>query len=610
MPCKILIQNREEVCALPFEYVTNWPLVASVALVMGVFASIVFLSNRGSLNEFKSRQVGDGQHGTARWATKKEIKKEYLAVPFLPDQWRKGKKRPKKQGLVVGSTLSHLPNRPKTTALVDAGDVHCLMIGASGVGKTAHYLYPNLEYACASGISFLTTDTKGDVYRNYGTIARKYYGYDVSVIDLRNPTRSDGANMLHLISKYADLYHNDPKNLRARAKMEKYAKICAKTIIQAGGESNYGQNAYFYDAAEGLLASVMMLIAEFCPPQERHIVSVFKLLQDLLAPSRVKGKNQFQMLMERLPPEHKARWMAGAALNTGEQAMLSVLSTAMSRLNAFLDSELEQLLCFDSAIDAEQFCKKKSALFIVMPEEDPTAYFLVSLIIQQLYRELMTVADEHGGKLPRRVVFFADEFGTLPKLEGAEMLFSAARSRRLSIVAVVQGLIQLDKNYGKEGAQVIRDNCQLTIFGGFAPGSETAETLSKDLGNQTVLSGSINKGKDYPSQTYQMMSRPLMTPDELKSMSKGSFITMKTGMHPMRTKFQLFLKWGISFDDAYVLPEHSERKVAYADRAKLEKAIRAKYPRNEVLEQASPKSNRAQGQIVSQAVENREIRTN
>jgi len=595
---------------LPFEYVTNWPLVASVALVMGVFASIVFLSNRGSLNEFKSRQVGDGQHGTARWATKKEIKKEYLAVPFLPDQWRKGKKRPKKQGLVVGSTLSHLPNRPKTTALVDAGDVHCLMIGASGVGKTAHYLYPNLEYACASGISFLTTDTKGDVYRNYGTIAKKYYGYDVSVIDLRNPTRSDGANMLHLISKYADLYHNDPKNLRARAKMEKYAKICAKTIIQAGGESNYGQNAYFYDAAEGLLASVMMLIAEFCPPQERHIVSVFKLLQDLLAPSRVKGKNQFQMLMERLPPEHKARWMAGAALNTGEQAMLSVLSTAMSRLNAFLDSELEQLLCFDSAIDAEQFCKKKSALFIVMPEEDPTAYFLVSLIIQQLYRELMTVADEHGGKLPRRVVFFADEFGTLPKLEGAEMLFSAARSRRLSIVAVVQGLIQLDKNYGKEGAQVIRDNCQLTIFGGFAPGSETAETLSKDLGNQTVLSGSINKGKDYPSQTYQMMSRPLMTPDELKSMSKGSFITMKTGMHPMRTKFQLFLKWGISFDDAYVLPEHSERKVAYADRAKLEKAIRAKYPRNEVLEQASPKSNRAQGQIVSQAVENREIRTN
>jgi len=85
-----------------------------------------------------------------------------------------------------------------------------------------------------------------------------------------------------------------------------------------------------------------MLVVEFCPPEKRHIISVFKLLQDLLAPAKTKGKNQFQTLMELLPEEHKAKWMAGAALNTGEQAMLSVISTAMSRLNTFLDSELEQ----------------------------------------------------------------------------------------------------------------------------------------------------------------------------------------------------------------------------------------------------------------------------
>ena len=90
-----------------------------------------------------------------------------------------------------------------------------------------------------------------------------------------------------------------------------------------------------------------------------------------------------------------------------------------------------------------------------------------------------------------------------------------------------------------------------------------------------------------------------MTPDELKSMPRGSFITMKTGMHPMKTKFQLFLKWGISFEDPYVLPEHSERDVTYADRAKLEKDIREKYPKNQVLEQTSSKSSRPQGQIVA-----------
>ena len=84
-----------------------------------------------------------------------------------------------------------------TVGLVDTGDVHCMMIGAAGVGKTAYWLYPNIEYACASGMSFLSTDTKGDVMRNYGNIA-KDYGYKVSVIDLRNPTRSNGNNILYV----------------------------------------------------------------------------------------------------------------------------------------------------------------------------------------------------------------------------------------------------------------------------------------------------------------------------------------------------------------------------------------------------------------------------
>ena len=575
-----------------FDFSTLPYILLTAAVIVAVFAVLPFLAKQGSLDSFKSRPVGDGQHGTARWATPKEIHDAYLPVPFLPQQWRQNRQLPEKQGLVVGSQV----RGKKTTALVDPSDVHCLMIGASGVGKTAHYLYPNLEYACASGVSFLVTDTKGDVYRNYGTIAKECYGYQVSVIDLRNPTRSDGANMLHLVSKYAKRVQENPKDLRARAKMEKYAKICAKTIIQMDGEQNYGQNAYFYDAAEGLLTSLILLVTEFFPQEKQHIVSVFKLLQDLLAPSKVKGKSQFQLLMQLLPDDHKARWLAGAALNSGEQAMLSVLSTAMSRLNTFLDSELEQVLCFDSAIDAEKFCTGKQALFIVMPEEDPTSYFLVSLIIQQLYRELMTVADEHGGRLPNRVIFFADEFGTIPKLEGAEMLFSTARSRGLTIVAIVQGLIQLDKNYGKEGAQIIRDNCQLTIFGGFAPGSETADTLSRDLGEQTVLSGSVSKGKDSNSRSMQMMGRRLMTPDELKSMPKGTFITMKTGMHPMMTQFQLFLKWGISFGKPYTLPEHAARKVEYAGRVELVDAILKRYGDTEADNIPSDESRTAEEQ--------------
>ena len=158
-----------------------------------------------------------------------------------------------------------------------------------------------------------------------------------------------------------DEYLKDNRNLAAKAKAEKYAKITAKTIICSDGASasSYGQNAFFYDAAEGLLASVILLISEYCEPEKRHIISVFKLIQDLLAPSPVKNRSLFQLLMDKLPPTHKAKWFAGAALNSADQAMASVLSTAMSRLNAFLDSEMEQILCFDSSLDTETFCKEK-----------------------------------------------------------------------------------------------------------------------------------------------------------------------------------------------------------------------------------------------------------
>lgn len=557
-----------------------------IGLCGGMLLLIWFATSRsgsGSLN-IKSKIVGDGQHGTARWASPKEISQTYSRVLFKVPEWRKGKDLPKVQGLILGSTGP----KNKVTALVDSDDVHCLMIGASGVGKTAFFLYPNLEFSCASGMSFLALDTKGDLARNYGTIATKCYGYQVAVIDLRNPTKSDGNNFLALVNQYMDISVKDPENIAAKAKAEKYAKILAKTIISPDGDSsNRGQNAFFYDAAEGLLTSVILLLAEFLPPKEideevrerRHIVSVFKLVQDLLEPAAGadKGKSQFQVLMSKLPSEHKARWFAGAALNTSEQAMASVLSTVLSRLNSFLDSELEQVLCFESCITAESFDSKKSAVFLILPEEDPSKNFMAGLMIQQLSRELFAVADENGGKLPNRVVFFCDELGTMPPFDILP-LFSAGRSRKLTLVPIIQSLAQLEKNYGKEGAEILTDNCQDTIFGGFAPNSQTAEVLSKALGNQTVQSGYISKAKDGVNQSLQMVSRPLMSSDELKAIPKGSFIVMKTGTNPMRTRLRLFLDWGITFGEPYQTPDHGQRRVYYADRRELEEAIRKKYP--------------------------------
>ena len=562
-------------------------LILIATVMFCVLGGITLLAHIYNLNNIKSKTVGDGQHGTARFSTKAELRRIYKQVPFAPEKWRRKAQKNSLPELPQGIIVGCLNKGGETIAMVDDADVHCMMVGAAGCGKTAYWLYPNLEYACASGMSFLTTDTKGDLYRNYGKIAKDCYGYNVAVIDLRNPTKSDGNNLLHLVGKYMDLHKTVPGDVAYRAKAEKYAKIISKTLIYGDGDASaYGQNAFFYDAAEGLLASVILLLAEFGDKNERHIVSVFKLIQDLLAKyqpdPKAKPKMYFSKLMDKLPSEHKAKWLAGAALNSSDQSMLSVMSTALSRLNSFLDTEMEQMLCFGTAVDAEKFCNEKSAIFIVLPEEDTSKYFMVSLLIQQLYREILVIADENGGKLKNRVMFYCDEFGTFPKIEGAESMFSAGRSRKISIVAIIQSFAQLEQNYGKQGMEIITDNTQLTVFGGFAPNSQSAEVLSKALGEQTVLSGSISNGRD-KSQSLQMIGRPLMTVDELKSMPKGQFIVMKTGTHPMISKLKLFFKWGIKFEEEYCLPDKTARQVCYKNRDELIRDVEVKYPQKKAV---------------------------
>ena len=154
------------------------------------------------------------------------------------------------------------------------------------------------------------------------------------------------------------------------------------------------------------------------------------------------------------------------------------------------------------------------------------------------------------------------------------------RGNLLARCGVGEKLEMISKTYlslCKEGSEIIQDNVQDTIFGGFAPNSQTADVLSKALGSYTVQSGYISRSKGEDSRTLQMGERPLMTPDELKSIPKGEFVVMKTGSHPMKTRLRLFLDWGITFGEPYQTPEHGQRKVYYAGRQELEEAIKQKF---------------------------------
>lgn len=257
--------------------------------------------------------------------------------------------------------------------------------------------------------------------------------------------------------------------------------------------------------------------------------------------------------------------------------------TFMSRMLSFIDSELEQILCFDSDVDAEQFCRDKVAVFIVFPEEDNTKYFMVSLFVSQLYNECLMIANQSAGnRLDRRVMFYLDELGTMPKIDNLDKMFTAGRSRNIIFFPMIQSLAQLDQNYGRDGAEIILDSCQNALFNGQAPLSKHADDLSRMLGTQTVQSGSISHSSDglldtHNSQNLQMVQKSLMTADQLKTLPWNQWILTKTHCHPMMTTLNRYDEWGITLDQPFQMPEMATREVCYASTEELRASILEKY---------------------------------
>lgn len=556
-----------------------------IVLVALLIFTIVWLVKMPSLNT-KARKVGDGQHGNARWITPKEKKKAYKKIEYDVESWRKGENLPppKNAGVIIDMERKN----DKIYAFVETHDVHVGMFAGTSAGKTAHFLYPNLEYACACGMSFFTTDTKGDLYRNYGFVAKTYYGYNVSVLDLRNPVISNGNNILAQVNKYMDfskdLENDEAERLAAKAKAEKYAAMISENIVRSDRNQNYGANQYFYDAATGLLTATILLTSEFGEKEERHIASVFTLLTELLEQVK-KGKDQYELrlngILRRLPVEHRARLCAIAATKGGENTNMSVVTTALTKLIRFNDSEMEQMLCFENDIDIEKFCKEKSAIFVVLPEEDPTKYFLVSLLIQQFYRECLIYANSLNNRLPKRVIFYLDEIGTIPKIEGLDMMFSAMRSRNMLAVPIIQDPAQFEDKYGEKSAQTIKSNIACVLYGGFAPESKLAHNISKALGNVTVSTGSVSRNSFKVFETNistQMTGKPLISEEELNRFKTGEFIVRRSGQYPMKAKLELFLDWGITFPEQLIPKEKKLRPVKYLKAQDLELRILNKYP--------------------------------
>lgn len=511
-----------------------WPL----KLVMGLLAAFVVSLLFTSKLNIKAVKVGDGQHGNAAYMNKEEQAEVYRKVQMGQE---------KEPGVLVGTE--------KGCWGVDISDNNLLLLAPPGGGKTTQNYIPTIVYNIAVqrntgyGASMLITDVKGQLYNTTARTAQEA-GYRTLVLNFRDVLSGVWFNPLYKVNEAMEQYKaaTDPMQQAISYGMaERYAKVCAASLVDNMGDANSKSSAsdYFDETAKGLITGLILLVSEYGVPNERHLISVFNLLLELNGQQAGKGgikeqmnqKSRLAIVMEDIDNERIKRYV-GAVMSADSRTSMNVFSSALGKLTKFIDAEVEQMICQHSPeLSVNDFMEKPTIIYIICPDENTTRHFLAALFIRFFANDLIETAEnKYRGVLPRKVLFMLDEFGNMPVIQDVDVLFAAIRSRGVRIMIALQSYSQLYKSYSREKAEIIKDTCQMVMFTFCSPSSQqTAESLSKMLGNETVLTGSVSYNQGRASSTSSMVGKPLVSPAEMVLIPWGTWVLMKAGHKPMRS---------------------------------------------------------------------------
>ncbi|MEG1448349.1 MAG: type IV secretory system conjugative DNA transfer family protein [Oscillospiraceae bacterium] len=502
------------------------------AAVIFVGAFVGFIAPRVELDDITSEKAGNSQHGSARWATKEEEFEQFSVV---------NKNNTKQPGIIVG--VKHKKYE------VDTSDQNISLIAPPGSGKTKRMIIPTIRYNAlvniktkGKGASMVLTDLKGELRDTAKYMIEKIV-YLTPALDFANPLLSPKFNLLYNVNKYMDKYkqaETEEEKLMSYGKAERYAKILAESIISNMNTTSASEaSEYFNETSRGLITGIALLVSEYGDENQRHIISVFKLIIELNGlqegSSDTLQKSKLEDLLQYVDNERIVNYV-GPALKADVRTSMNIFSSALGKLVKFIDAELEQMICsHDESLNDMDFIKNPTAIFIICPDENPTRHFFASLFIRYLMNDLIEQSRDTGGVLPRKVICLWDEFGNMPPIQDIDVLFSAARSRGIRFLIALQSYAQLEKHYSKQMAEIILDSTQITIFTYVSPNArETAERFSKMLDNQTIKTGSVSYGQ-MGNVSYQLMQKPLLYPGDIMTMKAGNFVVVKAGKHPVKT---------------------------------------------------------------------------
>ena len=495
---------------------SNYIGLTLTCYVIALVASIFSVSDR-----FFDREKGFGfsteakkaSKGYSRWTSEDEMKKELTMV--------------KVQAPTADAGGLPLINDGKRM-WVDNGEGHNLIIGSTGAGKTQVAIFPLVHSLAKHDESMIITDPKGEIYENTAEMLKKR-GYNVVLLNFRNPQQGSGWNPLHLPYKYYKEGNSDKAN-------ELTDDLAMNILYDENAQNN---DPFWEKTSADYFSGICLGLFEDAKEDEINLnsVNLFTTVgEEKCGPNSTYSNEYFKTK----DPTSPAYISASSTISAPSDTKGSILSVFKQKIRLFAARENLSEMLSHSDFEFEDIGRKKTAVFIVIQDEKKTYHSLVTIFLKQCYETLVDYAQKCGGKLPYRTNFLLDEFANMPPLKDVDTMVSAARSRRMRFFFVIQNYAQLSEVYGKEKGDTIRGNCTNIVY--------LISTELAALKEISEMCGEIKVKTDKKDKDGKAIeeTRPLITVSDLQKLKVGEIILLRLRMDPFRTKLKLDyqIDWG------------------------------------------------------------------
>ena len=492
-----LLRNLTAALEQPTNIIWTDKSLPAILICLAAYGMAVLLYRT---NQGRTR---DGEeHGSAAWATPASVNAQFAQKDSIPLT----------QHVRLGLD-THKHRR----------SLNVLVIGGSGAAKTRSFVLPNILTA---NTNYVITDPKSEVLLATGGYLKEQ-GYDVRVLNLVNLEQSDGYNPFR--------YLRDEKDV---------LKLVNNLIQSTTPKGSHESDPFWTKAETALLQAIILMLFQEAPEYEQNFSMVMRVLEYAEVREEDEGHVSpldllFESIERRKPDSVAVRQYKVFKLAAGKTAKSILVSTAV-RLAPFNLPQIQALTDHDD-MDLYTLGEKKVALYAVIPDNDSTFNFLVSLLYAQAFQALYYSADQiHHGPLPRHVRFVLDEFAAMP-LPGFTRELATMRSRSISASVIIQNMAQIKELY-KDSWETIPGNCDTILYLG-GNESSTHKYVSEMLGKATIdtKTHGQTKGKSGSYSTnFQMSGRELLTPDEVRKLDNRYALLFIRGASPvMDEKYDL-----------------------------------------------------------------------